>query len=110
MLHLEACHLDHLHFQCSVLLISIQKTEKNHCLFTYSRYLLITFANSLDPDHVGQNVGPDLDSNCLTLWVFLKDFLEKVDFEKNQQTTKKHENYPAVKELILYYIPNFNHI
>ena len=33
--------------------------------------------------------------------VFLKEFFEKVDFEKNQQTTKKkHENYPGgrVKE------------
>ena len=30
--------------------------------------LLITFANSLDPDQDRQNVGPDLDANCLTLW------------------------------------------
>ena len=29
--------------------------------------LLITFANSLDSDQVRQNVGPDLDPNCLTL-------------------------------------------
>ena len=29
--------------------------------------LLITFANSLDPDQDQQNVGPDLDPNCLTL-------------------------------------------
>ena len=29
--------------------------------------LLITFANSLDPDQDRQNVGPDLDPNCLTL-------------------------------------------
>ena len=29
--------------------------------------LLITFTNSLDPDQDRQNVGPDLDSNCLTL-------------------------------------------
>ena len=39
--------------------------------------LLITFANSLDPDQARQNVGPDLDPNCLTLWwyswkIFLK--------------------------------------
>ena len=26
--------------------------------------------------------------------VFLKEFLEKVDFEENQQTTKKHEKFP----------------
>ena len=28
--------------------------------------LLITFANSLDPDQARQNVGPDLDPSCLT--------------------------------------------
>ena len=28
--------------------------------------LLITSANSLDPDQARQNVGPDLDPNCLT--------------------------------------------
>ena len=28
--------------------------------------LLITFADSLDPDQAQQNVGPDLDPNCLT--------------------------------------------
>ena len=30
-------------------------------------HLLIIFANNLDPDQVQQNIGPDLDSNCLTL-------------------------------------------
>ena len=29
-------------------------------------YLLITFANSLDPDQARQHVGPDLDPYCLT--------------------------------------------
>ena len=29
--------------------------------------LLITFANSLDPDQARQNVWPDLDPSCLTL-------------------------------------------
>ena len=28
--------------------------------------LLITFANSLDPDQDRQNVSPDLDPDCLT--------------------------------------------
>ena len=39
-------------------------------LLWYSDYgrLLITFANSLDPDQDRQDVGPDLDPNCLTLW------------------------------------------
>ena len=44
---------------------------------------------SLDPDQARQYVGPDLDPSCLTLMVFLKEFFEKVDFEKYLQTTKK---------------------
>ena len=31
-------------------------------------HLLLTFANSLNPDQDQQNVGPDLDPNCLTVW------------------------------------------
>ena len=30
--------------------------------------LLITFDNSFDTDQDRQNVGPDLNTNCLTLW------------------------------------------
>ena len=45
--------------------------------------LLITFTNSLVPDQDRQNVVPDLDPNRLTLIVFLKEFFEKVNFEKN---------------------------
>ena len=38
-----------------------------------------TFVNSLDPDQVRQNVGPDLDPNCLTLWwQWWKNFLKKL--------------------------------
>ena len=54
-------------------------------------HLLKTFANSLDPDQGQQNVTSDLDLNCWTLIVFLK----KVCFERNQQMTKKYENYPV---------------
>ena len=57
------------------------------------------FANSLDPDLARQNVRPDLDSNCLTLMVLLKEFFEKVDFEKNQQTSKKHEKLPRMQRV-----------
>ena len=58
----------------------------------YQCCLHITFANSLDPDHAQQNVGPDLDPNCLTLMSFLKEFFKKDDFvKKNKQTTKKHK-------------------
>ena len=32
--------------------------------------LLITFVNSLDPNQDQQNIGPDMDQNCLTCWKF----------------------------------------
>ena len=49
-----------------------------------------SFANSLDPDKVPQNVGLDLDPNCLTpLIAFLKGFFKKVDFEKKSADDKK---------------------
>ena len=53
-------------------------------------YLLIFFANSLDP-----NVRPDLDP----LIVFLKEFFENVDFEKVNKRQKCMKNYPACKVL-----------
>ena len=46
-----------------------QKVSKSCSVFnslTTSDHLLITFANSLDPDQVRQNVVPNLDPNCLT--------------------------------------------
>ena len=36
-------------------------------LLVVTCHLLITFANSLDPDQDRQNVSPDLDANWLTL-------------------------------------------
>ena len=51
--------------------------------------LLIIFSNSLDPDQDRQNVGPDLDPNCLTLIAFLKEFFEKVRFEKKSTDDNK---------------------
>ena len=35
-------------------------------------HLLVFFANSLDPDQAQQNVVPDPDPNCLTLWWYWK--------------------------------------
>ena len=70
-------------------IISIQDTKscyKRTCIYMrYIKYmlafsllvasgLLIAFVSSLDPDQKRQNVDPDLDPNCLTLIVFLKDF------------------------------------
>ena len=42
-----------------------------------------------DPNQVRHFVGPDLDPNCMALMLFLKEFFEKVGFEKNQQILKK---------------------
>ena len=67
----------------------------NFCL------LLITFANSLDPDEDQHKVyvGPHLDPNglTLTLIVFQKEFFEKIDFEKSAED--KTRNYLACKAL-----------
>ena len=54
--------------------------------------LLITIENSLDPDHDQPWSGFKLFDMLL---VFLKEFFEKVDFEKNQMT-KKHEKLPSM--------------
>ena len=60
----------------------------------YFCHLLITFASSLDPDKAWQNVGPDLDPKCLTLWWYSwKIFLKKL----NPQMTKKHANLPSMQ-------------
>ena len=56
--------------------------------------LLLTFANSLDPDQ---------DQHFDTLKVFLEDLIEKVNFEKKSaddiNLIKSMKNYPACKEL-----------
>ena len=51
---------------------SIGSDQTVHCAVYSSSVSLfcplqITFSNSLDPDQAEQNVGPDLDPNCLTL-------------------------------------------
>ena len=61
---------------------------------------IITFANSLDPDQARQNIRPDLDSNCMTLMVFLKDFFVKINLKKKIHG-KSMQKYPACKELKL---------
>ena len=43
--------------------------------------LLIAFANRVDPDQDPQNVGSDLDPNCLTL-IIHERVLEKIELEK----------------------------
>ena len=43
-------------------ILNLFQTSGNFCC------MLITFANSLDPDQDRPNVGSDLDPNSLTLW------------------------------------------
>ena len=53
--------------------------------------LLITSANSLDPGQASQKT-PGL------IWIQTIYFL-KSDFEKNQQTIKKHEKFPSIQRV-----------
>ena len=65
--------------------------------------LLITFANSLDPDQARRNVGPDLDPNCLTLWWYsLKDFFffVKINLKKKSTDEKKNAKLPRMQSWI----------
>ena len=71
-------------------------TSGNFC------HLLITFANSLDPDKARQNIGPDLDSNCLTFWWyswknFWKNLLKKKSTDDKKACrlrSMQRVNYP----------------
>ena len=47
-------------YQEGVMYLTLLPASDNFC------HLQINFANSLDPDLARQNVGPDLDPNCLT--------------------------------------------
>ena len=79
------------------------RTDRTSCLWHYNSYIpyltllvrLLSSAyylsNSLNSDQ--EKGGPDLDPNCLTLMVFLKEFYEKVNFEKSQQTMKNYSAY-----------------
>ena len=54
----------------------------------------MTFANSLDPDQARHNIGLDLDLKLIaTLIAFMKEFFEKVKFEKK---TTKYEKFPSI--------------
>ena len=54
--------------------------------------MLMTFANSLDPDQARHNVGPVIGLNCLTLTIFLKELKKNVLLKKYQQY---HAHYQA---------------
>ena len=51
-------------------------------------------------------VRPDLDPICMTL----KEFFENVDFLKNQQTSKKHENFLRGQRVLVCSCDMFVHL
>ena len=78
--------------------VVLSKNRSYDVLIPQKRYinnylLLIIFANSFDPYQAQRNVWPDLDPNCLTLIIFLKEFFKKVDLEKKSAYHKKAEKY-----------------
>ena len=65
-------------------------------------HLAANLCKHFGPDHDGQKVGPDLNPDCLTLIVFLKEFFEKVNFEKSWQRTtrsRKITQHAVLKKL-----------
>ena len=72
--------------------------------------LLITFANSLNPNQDRQNVGPGLCPICfVTLILFLIFFGEKIILQKvSRQQKKNHEKIPyhAERHEIAVLLPN----
>ena len=57
-------------------------------------HLLITFANSLDPDQAWQNVRPDLYPNYLTIWWYSERIFWKSWFWKKSAYNKKNAKLP----------------
>ena len=79
--------------------IILKKFKLTLCLIVSSAYNL---CKQFGPRSGLTNVEPDLDPNCFdTLMVFLKEFLKKVDFEKNRHTTKKYAKIPSRQRVIL---------
>ena len=72
--------------------------------------LLITFANSLFQGHARQNVGPDLDPKCLTLWWYSwKNVLKNLILKKISKRQVKMDRCLKLLDLhrMLYYIWNW---
>ena len=67
----------------------------------HSLCLLVSSADNLCKQF-GSRSGPtecpsDLDADCLSLMLLLKEFFEKVDFENNLQTTNNPEKLPRMQ-------------
>ena len=58
--------------------------------------LLITFTNNLDPDQARQNVGPDLNQNCLTHCI--PEFLN-IEFGERKKTGRRTDNISNIASM-----------
>ena len=78
---------------------NLQKLEISAGVFS-QWHLLVAYANSLNPDQVRQNVGPDPDQKLLVTLMVYSDFFffENDYFEENQQTTKTWKIDAACQE------------
>ena len=65
-------------------------SKNTHLTLVYQCRVLLTFAISLDLVQDSQNAGPDLDSNCLTLWWYSKRFRKKIWFWKKSTDDMKN--------------------
>ena len=59
-----------------------------YSLHSSDYFIQLIFANNLNPDQARHNVGLDLDPNCLTLMVLLKDLKKIADDKKGFKTTQ----------------------
>ena len=72
-------------------------------VFVCQCHVLVAFANSLDSDQAWQNVRPDLDPNCLTIWWYsCTNFVWKSWFWQKKADTKRMQNIPAFTEWLEY--------
>ena len=65
--------------------------------------LLLTFANSFDPDQARHNLGPDLDPNCLTLIFFPKGYFGEKKMKKVSRGQQNHEKLPNMQWIFLFF-------
>ena len=61
---------------------------------------LYLLASTFDPDQAQQNITPDLDPKCLTLWLyFWKNFSKKLILKKISRGQKSGKDFPGGKEM-----------
>ena len=88
---------------CDEIVTTISAKRRN-LSFTHSLTLCLPVWSA---DNFGKQFGPWSGPTIRQAWsgsklfdilkVFLKEFLRKINFEKNQQTTKKHEKLPSMQ-------------